>query len=79
MSFFVQLAVSTVIKWASGLTNDDWEHFAAKVRDAEARFEQAADKRNWVISQIKKLFPKLADWSINLLIELAVAKLRKTQ
>lgn len=79
MSFIVQLAVSTVIKWASGLTKEDWLHFVAKVREAEGLFVKAPDKRNWVIDQAKKLFPRLADWSINLLIELAVAKLRKTQ
>lgn len=87
---FIRWLINRVVAWVAGLSADDFKQIADWVVTANTQFsappnasqEQkdiASDtKRNWVSKLIKSEWPKVANWAINLLRELAVAFIKKS-
>lgn len=78
MNFLIQLAIKTVLKWAYSLTPDDFAAAFKYVQQAQQQLATSADRRAWVQDQLSKLLKSRGTGrAINLLIELAVARLGK--
>jgi len=78
MNILIQWAIKTVLAWAYSLTPADLASAFALVRQAQEKLAGASsgEKRTWVQGRLAGLLGSRATGkSINLLIELAVAKL----
>ena len=77
MKQFILFCINRLVGFFSGLSSDDFRYVQDQVRAADTAFTASPDKKRFVVSQIKMHWPALRNSVINLLIELAVAALRK--
>ena len=79
MKPFVQLAINIILKWAYSLTRSDFDAALKFVMEAEKRFLESKDKREFVRSKLVSMLPDATGRALNFLLELAVAKLGTLQ
>lgn len=87
---FIRWVINRLVTWVAGLSASDFKQIADWVVTANKQFsapenatqeqkDAASDtKRNWVSKLIKSEWPRVANWAINLLRELAVAFIKKS-
>jgi len=73
-----ETAFKLVLKFLGGITSDQWDQVKALVAKAATDFVNTpgADKRAWVVDEIKKLWGDMAPYLVNLLVDGAFGLLR---
>lgn len=66
-----------VIGWLTGLTKADFQKVYSWVAEADHVRDTSVSKKALVDERMKAVWPKLSDWVLNLLRELAVAYFKK--
>ncbi len=78
MSFLVKTALNLILKWAYSLQPEDFAKAFTFVQQAQKEFTLSTDKKKWVKEKLTEAIgSRASSKALNLLIELAVARLGK--
>lgn len=70
-----ELALSAVARWLT--SSEAWEHVRTLVTDTARLDIDSDEKHRLVKTQVKQMGWRWADWALNLLIEIAVARVKQ--
>jgi hypothetical protein len=75
----LQLLIKRIAAWLAGITPEQWKFALSLVKEAEAliRLKTGTERRQYVLDRLRNFDPNLSNNALNLLIELAVAFIRK--
>ena len=75
----IKFLITRIAVWASGLKADDFRKIIGWVNEANEDERPSNYKKAIVETCVCQAFPGLSGWVINLLIELAVALVKRNQ
>lgn len=78
MSKLYKFFITKFLSWVAGLTTADFENALALAKTAENQFTTSETKRGYVMGALKKAFPVVSGWILNMLLESAVAYLKRS-
>ena len=69
----LNLLIKRILAWLAGITAEQWEYALSSVEAANAVLSSpnGAQKKAFVISEIRKHFPEIKEAALNLLNEVA--------
>ena len=66
-----EFLIRHILAWIAGLTAEQWDAVLGWVIEAEKAIVGGTFKKAWVVEQLKKAWPKFAQWAVDAIIGLA--------